>query len=156
MSTIKTGAISDTAGTGLPNGVRLLYAAGATTSNRSLAGDSGWVSHLSGTFTPSKTSNVLVIATFSMTYENGAVQGVCRLLVDGTDYAGFCMSKQSTANSGASASGQWHLPSVSAGSHSWDLQVRNTIGSTTCILNYFDGGISAGAYSRDGIMFFYQ
>ena len=156
MSTLKANAIQNTAGTGIPDGVRLLYSAAATTSNRTLNGDSGWVSHLSGTFSPSKISNVLVIATFSMTYESGPCQGICRLLVDGVDAAGFCMSKQSTANCGASASGQWYFPSVTAGSHTYNLQVRNVPGGSTVILNYFDGGVSAGAYSRDGIVFFYQ
>lgn len=155
MSTLRTNAIQNTAGTGIPDGARLLYTGNATTANRSLAGDSGWVSHMSGTFTPSKISNVLVTATFSMTYESGAVEAICRLLIDGTDYGGFCMSKQSTANAGASASGTWHFPSVAAGSHTYDLQVRNAIGGTTCILNYWDAGVNV-IYSRDTIMFIYQ
>jgi hypothetical protein len=109
---------------------------------------------MSGTFSPSKISNVLVTATFSMTYESGAVEGVCRLLIDGVDYGGFCMSKQSTANAGASASGTWQFAGISAGSHTYDLQVRNTPAGTTCILNYWNGGLSD--YSRDTIMFIYQ
>lgn len=155
MSTLRTSSITNTAGTGIPDGARLLYAANATIANRSLGGDSGWVSHMSGSFAPSKISNVLVTATFSMTYESGPVQGICRLLIDGTDYGGFCMSKQSTANSGASASGTWHFSAVTAGSHTYDLQVRNSQGGSTMILNYWDAGISQD-YSRDTIMFIYQ
>jgi hypothetical protein len=155
MSTIKCNELQDTAGTGSPNGARLLYSSNVTGSNRTLNGDSGWVSHMSGTFSPSRISNVLVTATFSMTYESGAVQASCRLLVDGTDYGGFCMSKQSTANMGGSASGTWHFSSVSAGSHTYDLQVRNTQGGTSCILNYWDAGLGDG-YSRDTIFFLYQ
>lgn len=155
MSTLRVGAVQDVATTGLPDGVRLLYAAGVTGSNRTLNGDSGWVSHISGSFSPSKISNVLVTATFSMTYESGAVQSVCRLLVDGNDYGGFCFSKQSTANQGSSASGTWHFPAVNAGTHTYDLQVRNTQGGTTCILNYWDAGLGDG-YSRDTIFFLYQ
>jgi hypothetical protein len=155
MSTLKANAIQNTAGTGIPDGARLLYSANNTGGNRTLNGDSGWVSHMSGTFSPSKISNVLVTATFSMTYESGAVQTVCRLLIDGIDAGGFCMSKQSTANSGASASGTWQFAAVTAGSHTYDLQVRNTQGGTTCILNLFAGGLSDD-YSRDTIMFIYQ
>jgi hypothetical protein len=155
MSTLRTNAIENTAGTGIPDGARLLYAANSTGTNRTLNGDSGWVSHMSGSFSPSKTSNVLVTATFSMTYESGATQASCRLLVDGVDYGGFCFSKQSTANQGSSASGTWQFPAVTAGSHTYDLQVRNTIGGTTCIVNYWDAGLGAN-YSLDTIMFIYQ
>jgi hypothetical protein len=155
ITTLQAGAIQNTAGTGIPDGVKLIYTANSNGTNRTLTGDSGWVSHMSGTFSPSKISNVLVTATFSMTFESGAVQTVCRLLIDGVDYGGFCCSKQSTANSGASASGTWQLPNVTAGSHTYDLQVRNTQGSTTCILNYWDGGLG-GNYGLDTIMFIYQ
>jgi hypothetical protein len=154
MSTLKANAIQNTAGTGIPDGARLLYSSNVTTSNRTLNGDSGWVSHLSGTFSPSKISNVLVTATFSMTYESGPCEGICRLLIDGVDAGGFCMSKQSTANCGASASGTWHFSTVTAGSHTYDLQVRNAQGGTTVILNYWNSGLSD--YSRDTIMFIYQ
>jgi hypothetical protein len=133
----------------------LLYSANNNETNRTLNGDTGFVSHMSGTFSPSKISNVLVTATFSMTYESGAVQAVCRLLVDGTDYGGFCMSKQSDSHMGGAASGTWQLPAVAAGSHTYDLQVRNPIGGTTCILNYWDGGLGS-TYSKDTIMFIYQ
>ena len=155
MSTIKTNAIQNTAGTGIPDGARLLYSANNTGTNRTLTGDSGWVSHMSGTFSPSKISNVLVTATFSMTYESGTVQAVCRLLIDGVDYGGFCMSKQADNNCGASASGTWQLPAVTAGSHTYDLQVRNSQGSTTCILNNWNAGLGEN-YSLDTIMFIYQ
>ncbi len=155
MSTIKCNELQNTAGTGIPNGARLLYSANSTGTNRTLSGDSGWVSHMSGTFSPSRVSNVLVEATFSMTYESGAVQTVCRLLVDGVDYGGFCCSKQSTANSGAAASGTWQFSAVSAGSHTYDLQVRNTQAATTCILNNWDGGLG-DSYSKDTIVFTYQ
>jgi len=155
MSTIKTNAIQNTAGTGIPDGARLLYSANSTGTNRTLTGDSGWVSHMSGTFSPSKISNILVEATFSMTYETGQVISACRLLIDGVDYGGFCMSKQSTANMGGAASGTWQFPAVTAGSHTYDLQVRNTQSATTNILNYWDAGLGDN-YSKDTIVLTYQ
>jgi hypothetical protein len=150
-----TGTTGSTGAQGVTGIGPLLFTSNATGSNRSLNGDSGWQTHLSGTVSLSKTSNILVIATFSMTYEVGSVQSMCRLIFNGGDYGGFCFSKQSTANMGGSASGTWTFSNFGAGNYSYELQVRNTQGGTTTICNYWDGGLG-DSYSRDTIMFIYQ
>ena len=154
MSTLSVNTLQRQSGSNAPDGVRLLTQRTSTNTNRTLSGDSGWITHLSGSVTLPKQSNVLVQANFGHTYESGSVQGFARLNWAGTTYYGFCMSKQSTANSGGAASGGFHFANQAAGTYAWALQVRITQGGTTVILNYWDGGDSVR--NNDDVVIWYQ
>jgi hypothetical protein len=121
-------------------------------SGQSYAGDSGWVDHLSLTFTTSVACRVMVWGMVSSSYESGVVQGFMKLLMDGSQIGYiWCAGKQSTANSAGSGSSCAYAD-VAAGSHTVKIQARNSAGSSTWITPYFqvDG---QGANSL-GVMYY--
>jgi hypothetical protein len=133
LTQIQTGLISAGSITAdlLSNTGKIAVAVAARTSPQSLSGDSGWVDHVSVTFTTSVACRILIIFCESCTFESGAVEGFGRFLFDGTKIGyNFCLGKQSTANSGAAGSATW-AHDVSAGTHTVKVQVRNSIGGTT-------------------------
>jgi hypothetical protein len=104
---------------------------------QSYNGDSGWVDHLSLTFTAGVACRVMVWGMVSSSYESGPVQGFMRLLMDGTQIGtAWCAGKQSTANSAGSGSGCAYVD-VAAGSHTVKIQARNNQGGTTWQTPYF-------------------
>lgn len=109
-----------------------------TSTNRSLAGDSGWVDHLILTFTVTETCSIRCIATFGPSYETGAVTGQARFILDDNFTSPEChVAKQLSTNK---ATGPHGFTSgfniISIGSHTVKLQVRNYTASTNWILNY--------------------
>ena len=140
MSTLSVNTLQRQSGSNAPDGVRLLTQQTRTDVNRTLSGDSGWVTHLSGSVTLPKQSDVLVQVNFGMTYEAGSVEAFARLNWGGTTYYGFCFARQSDRNHGGAAGGSFRFASQSAGTYAWTLEVRNPVGGTTSILNYWDAG----------------
>lgn len=123
---------------------RMTIATAARTSSHGLGGDSGWVDHLSVSFTTGVACRIAMVFCESCTYESGAVTGFGRFLVDGSKVGyNFMLGKQSTANSGAAGSGLWYAD-VSAGSHTVMVQVRNSAGGTTWYTPYWsvDGEVA--------------
>jgi len=111
----------------------------ARTSTQSLSGDSGWVDHLSSTFTVTKDNTaVLFLYSSASSYESGTVQGFARLLLDDV-MIGYnsCVAKQSTANSAGAGTVQWDSQTVSAGTHTVKVQLRNTQAGTQWQTPYF-------------------
>jgi len=100
------------------------------TSQHTLVGDSGWVDHLSITFTTTAVCNCFFIYSSSSSYESGTVQGFARLLLDGT-MLGYnsAVAKQSTANSAGAGTCVWDRIGVSIGTHTIKVQLRNTSGT---------------------------
>jgi hypothetical protein len=122
-----------------------------TTTDRSLSGDSGWVDHLSITFTTNQACTVLCFANFAHGREDGPVNLAGRYLLDGsTATQEVQVFKQGFANSysfGAHSSFGF-FPSVSAGSHTIKLQVRNYSSGSTAVMNEFGnpGGTNLGDF----------
>lgn len=119
-------------------------------SGQTLVGDSGWVDHISLTFTTGVACRIMVWGMVSSSYESGSVQGFMKFVLDGSQIGYiWCAGKQSTANSAGSGSSCAYAD-VSAGSHTIKIQARNTSG--TWITPYFsvDG---QGANSL-GVMFY--
>ena len=131
---------------GLPTEYKLVEA--STTTDRTLAGDSGWVTHLTVTFTTTQVCTVMCFANFAHGYEAGAVQMGARFTLDGTtSTTQLQVFKQGFSSNYAfgAHSSTGFFTNVSAGSHSITLQCRNYTSGTTGILNYFDnpGGTQA-------------
>jgi hypothetical protein len=104
---------------------------------QSYSGDSGWVDHLSLTFTAGVACRVMVWGMVSSGYESGTVQGFMKLLMDGTQIGYiWCAGKQASANSAGSGSSCAYVD-VAAGSHTVKIQARNNQGGTTWITPYF-------------------
>jgi hypothetical protein len=122
-----------------------------TTTDRSLSGDSGWVDHMSITFTNTISCTVLCFANFAHGREDGPVNLAGRFLLDGsTTTQEVQVFKQGLGSSYAfgAHSSFGFLPSVSAGSHTIKLQVRNSAGGSTAIMNHFGqpGGTNHGDF----------
>jgi hypothetical protein len=120
----------------------------STTTDRSLAGDSGWVTHLTVTFTTTQTCTVMCFANFAHGREDGPVQLAGRFTLDGsTSTEDIQVFKQGFASSYAfgAHSSMGFFTSVSAGSHTITLQVRNSSSGSTAIMNHWDnpGGNNA-------------
>ena len=112
-----------------------------TTSNRTLNGDSGWVTHLTVSFTTNQTCTVFCHAGFSHGYENGAVALHGRFILDSsTTTSETQIYKQGFSSNMSFGSHNLHgfFTSVSAGAHTINLQARNYAPGTNAILNYFD------------------
>ena len=121
-------------------------------SGQTLSGDSGWVDHLSLTFTTGVACRVMVWGMISISYESGAVQGFMKLLMDGTQIGYiWCAGKQSTANSAAAGSGCAYVD-VSAGSHTVKIQARNSAGGTTWITPYWN--VDGQGANSLGVMYY--
>lgn len=136
----------------LTNTGRYAVATGARTSGHSLGGDSGWVDHMSTTFTCGVACRIFIVVQVSSGYESGAVQGFMRILVDGSKVGyNWCAGKQSTANAAASGSGLW-FADVSAGSHTVMIQARNSAGGTTWITPYWS--VDGEAANTFGVLYY--
>lgn len=109
------------------------------TSEQALVGDSGWVDHLSMTFTVGKQCSCLFLYSSSSSFESGPVQGFARLILDGS-MIGYnsCVAKQSTANAAGAGTVQWDRQNIGAGSHTIKVQLRNTQGSSTWRTPYWN------------------
>lgn len=109
------------------------------TSEHALIGDSGWVDHLSMSFTVGKQCNALFLYSSSSSFESGPVQGFARLILDGT-MIGYnsCVAKQSTANAAGAGTVQWDRQSLAAGSHTIKVQLRNTQATSTWRTPYWN------------------
>lgn len=124
---------------GLPTEYKIVEA--STTTDRTLVGDSGWVTHLSVSFTTTQVCTVMCFANFAHAREDGPVQGAGRFLLDGTTATTqLQVFKQGFSNSYAfgAHSSTGFLTNVSVGSHTVDLQCRNFSSGSTGILNYWD------------------
>lgn len=122
-----------------------------TTTDRSLAGDSGWVDHLSITFTPTVSCTVLCFANYAHGREDGPVNVAARFILDGgTTTQEVQIIKQGIGSSygfGAHSSFGF-FTSVSAAAHTVKLQVRNSASGSTGVMNYFGqpGGTNHGDF----------
>lgn len=125
--------------TGIDEGYSVAHA--STSTNRTLAGDSGFVDHLSVTFTTTKVQTLQCIAQFSHGYESGQVMLAGRFDLDGSSQSTeLQVFKQGHGLNMSHGSHNLHgfFTNVSAGSHTVTIQVRNSTSSTTAIMNYFD------------------
>jgi len=146
-ATITTAKISDGAITAakLSGNALFLTQFNVRTSQHSLGGDSGWVDHLSMTFTTNRVCNCLFIYSSSSSYESGTVQGFARLILDGTQIGyNSAVAKQSASNSAGSGTCIWDKQNVSAGSHTITVQIRNTQGGSTWITPYWTADSNTG------------
>jgi len=100
-------------------------------SAQSLGGDSGWVDHLSMTFTAGVSQRCMVMFFVSMGYESGAVRGFFRILMDGSQIGYWWTGgRQHEANCAGATPGWWHAD-VGSGGHTVKIQARNSIGGST-------------------------
>lgn len=114
----------------------------STSTDRSLGGDSGWVTHLSISFTPAITGPVQMWAFCSPTFESGAVDGRARFVIDSTAYNDNSptIAYQFNINRATGSHKLWGFAgNISASAHTAYFQVRNVAGGTTWIMNYFTG-----------------
>jgi hypothetical protein len=112
-----------------------------TTSNRSLVGDSGWVTHLTVTFTTTISCTVFCHAGFAHGFEEGVVVLHGRFRLDSSATTSeLQVFKQGFSSNFSFGSHSLHgfFTSVAAGAHTIDLQVRNYAGGTEARMNYFD------------------
>lgn len=155
LNTVSTSTISDGAVTGAKLGSNALFLTqfNVRTSQHTLSGDSGWVDHLSITFTTGRVCNCLFLYTSSASYESGAVQGFARIILDGVQVGyNTAVAKQSTANSAGSGTCMWDRQNVSAGSHTVTIQLRNSQGATTWITPYWTVDSNTG--NLLGVLFY--
>ena len=112
-----------------------------TTSNRSLVGDSGWVTHLTVTFTTNQSCTVFCHAGFAHGFEEGVVALHGRFRLDSSattsELQVFKQGFSSNFSFGAHNL-EGFFTSVSAGAHTIDLQVRNYAPGTEARMNNFD------------------
>jgi len=114
--------------------------AGITT-NRSLVGDSGWVTHLTVAFTANQPCTVFCHAGFAHGFEEGVVSLHGRFRLDGSATTSeLQVFKQGFSSNFSFGSHSLHgfFTSVAAGAHTIDLQVRNYAGGTEARMNNFD------------------
>lgn len=112
-----------------------------TTTNRTLNGDSGWVDHLSATFTTNQSCTVFCHGQLAHGFEEGPVVMHGRFVLDDSSTTTeLQVFKQGFANNFSFGAHNCHgfFTSVSAGSHTIKFQVRNYTGGTYGIMNYFD------------------
>ena len=112
-----------------------------TTSNRSLVGDSGWVTHLTVTFTTNQPCTVFCHAGFAHGFEEGVVVLHGRFRLDSSATTSeLQVFKQGFSSNYSFGSHSLHgfFTSVSAGAHTIDLQVRNYAPGTEARMNNFD------------------
>jgi hypothetical protein len=112
-----------------------------TTSNRSLVGDSGWVTHLTVNFTANQACTVFCHAGFAHGFEEGAVYTHGRFRLDSSATTSELQVFKVGFNvnfSFGSHSLHGFFTSVSAGAHTIDLQVRNYGPGTEARMNNFD------------------
>ena len=137
--------------TALPTGLVKEYnqITDSTTTDRTLVGDSGWVDHLSVTFTSTQTCTLLCFANFAHGREDGPVNVGARFILDNStttpEIQIFKVGFSSSFSFGAhSAHGMFS--NISAGSHTIKLQVRNSSSGSTAVMNYWGqpGGTNHG------------
>jgi hypothetical protein len=121
----------------------------STTTDRSLVGDSGWVDHLSVTFTTNQSCTVLCFANFAHAREDGPVNTAARFILDNsatTDEMQIFKQGFGASYSFGAHSSYGFFNNVSAGSHTIKLQARNSASGSTGILNHWGqpGGTNHG------------
>ena len=112
-----------------------------TTTDRTLNGDSGWITHLTVSFTTTISCTVFCHAGFAHGYENGPVVLHGRFRLDSATLTSeMSVFKQGFSSNMSFGAHNLHgfFTSVAAGAHTIDLQVRNYGGGSNAILNYFD------------------
>ena len=115
----------------LANSAVINYTATSRNSTQSLAGDSGWNTHISFTFSTSFAGRILLIATIPISFESGPVQGFARFVVNGSKVgSNWCAGRQTTANTCTAGSSTW-FADVPAGTNTVTLQIRNVVGGST-------------------------
>lgn len=116
---------------------RFSVAVGVRNGGQGLGGDSGWVDHMSTSFTCGVAQRIMIVVHVGCGYESGAVQGFMRILVDGGKVGyNWMAGKQSTANSAAAGSACWYAD-VGAGTHTVMVQARNIAGGSTWYTPYW-------------------
>lgn len=131
---------------------RITYLVAERNTQQSLGGDSGWVDHVSVTFTVGVASRIMFWMCTSVGYESGAVQGFMRFILDGNQVgSNFCAGRQAASNQAASGSATWYAD-VSAGSHTLKVQARNSIGGTTWITPYWS--VDGQSVNTLGVMYY--
>jgi hypothetical protein len=137
---------------GLPSGTvtssslatsgKISVATAVRTTSQTLNGDSGWQDHLSLSFTAALASRAVIFFNPSSTYEQGAVQGFFRFILDGNKIGyNFCSGKQTNNQGGVCGAGWWYAD-VSAGSHTILIQARNLSGTWITPYRSVDGEVS--------------
>lgn len=126
-----------------------LQVSASTTTDRSLVGDSGWVDHLSVTFTANQSCTVLCFANFAHAREDGPVNTAARFILDNsttTDEMQIFKQGFGASYSFGAHSSYGIFNNVSAGSHTIKLQARNSASGSTGILNHWGqpGGTNHG------------
>lgn len=131
---------------------RITYLVAERNTQQSLGGDSGWVDHVSVTFTVGVASRIMFWMCTSVGYESGAVQGFMRFILDGNQVgSNFCAGRQAASNQAGSGSATWYAD-VSAGSHTLKVQARNSIGGTTWITPYWS--VDGQSVNTLGVMYY--
>lgn len=147
LNAVGTSTISDGAVTAAKLGGNALFLTqfNVRTSQHSLGGDSGWVDHLSMTFTTNRVCNCIFFYSSSASFESGPVQGFARLILDGSQIGyNSAVAKQSTANAAGAGTCMWDRQNVSAGSHTITVQLRNVSGGSTWITPYWSADSNTG------------
>ncbi len=121
----------------------------STTTDRTLVGDSGWVDHLSVTFTANQSCTVLCFANFAHAREDGSVNTGARFILDDsatTDEMQIFKQGFGASYAFGAHSSYGFFNNVSAGSHTIKLQARNSSSGSTGILNHWGqpGGTNHG------------
>tara|TARA_R110000851_G_scaffold43527_3_gene107538 strand:- start:202 stop:687 length:486 start_codon:yes stop_codon:yes gene_type:complete len=113
----------------------------STTTNRTLNGATGWVDHLSVTFTTTQIVTLHCIGQFAHGYEQEAMYMQGRFDLDGSsqsDELQIFKQGQGAYMAYGSHNLTGFFTNVSAGSHTIKLQVKNGVAGTIGIMNYFD------------------
>lgn len=130
----------------------------STTTNRTVVNTSGWLDHLSVTFTPRVSGTVFCHAHFAHGYEIGPVNLVARFKIGASTYSNtFQIFKQGFGSNMAFGAHSMmdHFANVAASSQTVVLQVNNDGGSSTGIMNYFDS-VGGGPAYGDYLQVFYR
>ena len=119
----------------------------STSSDRTLSGDSGWVTHLQLTFTTTRVDVIRFLAQFSASYESGNIDPYARILLsDGqTSPENLKIALQFNGNKAVAGHAMEWSVQKAAGTYTASLQVRNFAGGTTWIANYWGGNDTFGA-----------
>lgn len=127
----------------------------ATGVQRDLVGDSGWVDHISVTFTTTEVGPVECYFHGVQGYESGAVNALGRFELDSTTTSTECqifVQGWTSNKSFGSQNAYGFFEDVSVGSHTIIFQARNPQSGTTGKLNYFN----PGSYAADRIQVIYR
>lgn len=127
----------------------------STTSQRTLAGDSGFVTHLSVTFTTTVAGPIECHFAAVHGYESSAVNTLARFVLDSsTTSTEVQLFKQGFSSNMAFGSHNAYgiFNNVAAGSHTINLQVRNAQSGTTAKMV----GFNPGNHAADRLQVIYR